>query len=138
MGFDMVIGDESTAKDFVPNICVGINAQSRWQGWQNHWNKPTPTIRYKSVLQKNILKAMRAKLVEELYNTDKFWIMKVKYNQKFSNIGQIKTMSLIGFTVQDGNSYMIQCNATEEDYPKYEILFKQVIRSFSLGNLSKQ
>ena len=127
MGFDIVLGDESKSRDYVPNICVGINAQSRWQGWQNHWNKLTPKIRYKSVLQKNLLKTMRGKLVEEFYDTDRFWIMKIKHTQEFSHIGKVKAMSLIGFTVQNGDSYMIQCNASEEDYPKNEILIPQLL-----------
>lgn len=138
MGFDIVLGDESKPKDYVPNICVMITAQSRWQGWQKHWNKPTSTIRYKSVLQKNLLKSMRAELVEEFYDTDKFWIMKLKHTQEFSHIRKVEAISLIGFTVQNGDSYMIQCNASEEDYQKYETLFKQVLRSFKLENLSNE
>ncbi len=133
-GFDIVLRDDNAQGIYKPNFGVMITARSKWQNWKSEWNKETSTSLNKNMLQQNLLKTTNGEIIDEYYDINLFWVMKLKHTQDLLPTGKIKAISLVAFTVQEGDSYMIQCNASEEDYQRYEVLFKEVIKSFKLNN----
>ena len=88
-GFDIILRDDSAQGIYKPNFGIMITAQSIWQNWESEWNQETSMSVNKNMLQQNLLKTTNGEIIDENYDINLFWVMKLKHTQNMLPTGKI-------------------------------------------------